>query len=106
MTVGQAETVADLMLLDMTDFDIILGMDWLASFHATLNCHDRTIEFSMPREASFVFQGERSEVPGNLISLMNARRLLRKGCQGFLALVRDFEKEAQKLGGDQWSENL
>ena len=27
------ELLADLVLLDMHDFDIILGMDWLASYH-------------------------------------------------------------------------
>lgn len=52
----------------------------------------------MPREPFFVFQGEQSEVPRNLISLMNAWRLLRKGCQGFLAFVKDVEKEEPKIG--------
>ena len=28
------ELLADLVLLDMHDFDVILGMDWLASYHA------------------------------------------------------------------------
>lgn len=33
--VRKLDIVADLMVLDIIDFDIILGMDWLASCHAT-----------------------------------------------------------------------
>lgn len=42
-----------------------------------------------------MFQGSRSDVPCNMISMMNARWLLRKGCRGFLVFVRDVEKEGE-----------
>ena len=32
---------ADLIVLDMTDFDIILGMDLLALHHACVDCHSK-----------------------------------------------------------------
>lgn len=32
------ETRADLLLLDMTDIEIIMGMDWLSPYHAILDC--------------------------------------------------------------------
>ena len=32
------EFVANLIILDIQDFDIILGMDSLASHHATVDC--------------------------------------------------------------------
>lgn len=37
------ELVVDLILLDMKDFDVILGMDWLASYHATVNCYMKEV---------------------------------------------------------------
>ncbi|XP_070056483.1 uncharacterized protein [Nicotiana tomentosiformis] len=37
------ETRADLMLLDMTNFEVILGMDWLSPYHVILDCHANTI---------------------------------------------------------------
>ncbi|KAF3651872.1 putative calcium-transporting ATPase 13, plasma membrane-type [Capsicum annuum] len=37
VTVGSRDTVADLIELDMVDFDAILRMDWLYSCYATLN---------------------------------------------------------------------
>lgn len=69
-------------MLDMEDFDIILGMDWLASCHATLDCHDKVVKFNFPSDPSFLFEGNQSEAPHNLISALGARILLRMGCQG------------------------
>ncbi|XP_070045906.1 uncharacterized protein [Nicotiana tomentosiformis] len=42
------DTRADLLLLDMTDFEVILGMDWLSPYHAILDCHGKTIALAMP----------------------------------------------------------
>ena len=36
--VMEHDLVADLILLEMLDFDSILGMDWLARNHAILDC--------------------------------------------------------------------
>ena len=40
----------DLVQLPMHDFDVILGMDWLHSFYACLNCHSRVVRFHFPKE--------------------------------------------------------
>lgn len=55
------------------------------------------VKFSIQGESTFVFQGDRSEVPCNMISMFSARRFLRKGYRGFLAFVRDVEKEEKSL---------
>ncbi|KAJ1433763.1 Zinc finger, CCHC-type [Sesbania bispinosa] len=52
------ELFANLIALDMVDFDVILGMDWLASHYATLDCHNKVVKFEMPGESAFSFQGE------------------------------------------------
>lgn len=31
----------DFIVLGMTEFDLILGMDWLSMFHATIDCYKR-----------------------------------------------------------------
>ena len=41
-------THVDINVLDMIDFDVILGMDCLYSYHANLNCHAKTIILAMP----------------------------------------------------------
>ena len=42
------DTHADLKVLDMIDFDVILGMDWLSSYHANLNCYAKIITLAIP----------------------------------------------------------
>ncbi|XP_070022533.1 uncharacterized protein [Nicotiana sylvestris] len=42
------ETRADLLLLSMVDFDIILGMEWLLPHYAILDCHAKTMMLATP----------------------------------------------------------
>ncbi|XP_077234715.1 uncharacterized protein LOC143876922 [Tasmannia lanceolata] len=46
--IGDRELPADLVVLEMKDFDVILGMDWLAANHASLDCHSKLVTFQMP----------------------------------------------------------
>lgn len=85
------------MVLDIVDSDVILDMDWLASYHATLDCLLKVVKFGFPQEAAFIIHEERSETLGNLISALGSRRLLRKGFQGYLALVRDVDSRTTDL---------
>ena len=48
------KTIANLIMLDMLEFNVILGMDWLAAYHATLDCHLKMVKFNPPSEASFI----------------------------------------------------
>ena len=47
---------ADLVVLDMSDFDVILGVDWLMKYRAVIDCHDLVIKFSMPDGDNFVYK--------------------------------------------------
>ncbi|WMV46385.1 hypothetical protein MTR67_039770 [Solanum verrucosum] len=42
------DTHTDLKVLDVVDFYVILGMDWLSPYHAILNCHAKTVTLAMP----------------------------------------------------------
>ena len=42
----------------------------------------------------FVFQGDKTEVPNNLILALKATRLLEKGCQGYLVYVMNKDVKA------------
>ena len=48
VTIASHEFAADLIVLDIHDFDIILGMDWLAKHHATVDCYRKEVQFSQP----------------------------------------------------------
>ena len=43
VTIASHEFEADLIVLDIHDFDIILGMDWLAKHRATVDCYRKEV---------------------------------------------------------------
>ena len=43
----------DLRELDMLDFDIIFGMDWLHACFASIDCRTRVVRFNFPNEPVF-----------------------------------------------------
>ena len=47
------ELLADLVLLDVIDFDVILGMDWLAQHYASLDCREKVVIFRIPNDEEF-----------------------------------------------------
>ncbi|KAA0059930.1 ty3-gypsy retrotransposon protein [Cucumis melo var. makuwa] len=46
-----------LLVLDMKDFNVILGMDWLFANHASIDCFHKEVVFNLPSKASFKFKG-------------------------------------------------
>ena len=87
------ELLADLVLLDMQDFDVILGMDWLASYHACVHCFEKEVVFRPLGESEFLFKASCLPFMPRVISCIKANCLLRKGCQGFQASVVDLQSE-------------
>ena len=84
------ELHVDLILLKLHDFDIILGMDWLETHHALVDCFAKNVTFHIPGQLEFSFERSSGDIPIQLISVMKARSLLKKGCEGYLAyIVRD-----------------
>ena len=53
--------------------------------------------FRIPNDEEFKFVVDKSSAPQNLISAITARKMLRKGCQGYLALVRDTTAEKTSI---------
>ena len=50
--------LTNLVVIDVVDFDVILGLDWLSFHLATLKCYNKVVEFETHEEATFSFQGE------------------------------------------------
>ncbi|KAL6351222.1 hypothetical protein AAG906_031808 [Vitis piasezkii] len=91
--IGYREMTVDLVLLDLQDFDVILGMDWLASYHAFVDYFGKRVKFSILGQPDFSFEGKHVDKPLRMISALRANSLLRKGCQGFLAYVVNEEND-------------
>ena len=91
--IGGQEFPANLVALDMRDFDVVLGMDWLSRHRSTLDCYKKEVKLHRPEKLEVKFRGMRRELSSNMISAMATQRMLRKGCQGYLANVVETEKE-------------
>ena len=87
----------DLIVLGIHDFDIVLGMDWLSKHKATLDCYKKEVRLVRPEEPSVIFRGIRREIAPSLINAMIASKMLRKGCQGYLAFVVYRRQEGTRL---------
>ena len=46
-------------MLHVTDYDVILGMDFLSKYGAMIDCKAKIVGFKPPREEMFTFFGDR-----------------------------------------------
>ena len=60
---GEHEFKANLMSLDIHDFDVILFMDWLEFHYATMDCFKKEIVFKKPENAELKFYGSAEFYP-------------------------------------------
>ncbi|XP_020524782.1 uncharacterized protein LOC110007560 [Amborella trichopoda] len=87
LTIDGCDLPMDLIPLDIQDFDVILGMDWLFTHHATVNYHEKWVTFKCPDQAEIHFRGIRGKSTMLLISAIWASHLLANECEGYLAYV-------------------
>ena len=62
-------------------------MDWLSKHRAIVDCDKEIVVLKFSDMLEVTIHGIRSESVSNVISAMQARRFLIKGCEAFLALV-------------------
>ena len=53
--IGSRDLKVDLILLNMRDFDVIIGMDWLSKYKATVDCHKKSVQFMLPEQVVISF---------------------------------------------------
>ena len=95
--IGGREFLADLILLDIHEFDVMLGMDWLSSHHATMDCYRKEARFCRPEETEVVFYRLRKTLPNSIMTAMKASKMLRKSYQGYLAYAIEVRDSRSRL---------
>ena len=81
-----------LIELSFREFDVILGMDWLARHQVVVDCRMKRVTLRTPSAKEVTFIGERSNHLSNVISAAIARTMVRNGCEAYLAYVIDTKK--------------
>ena len=69
---GKDITKIDLVVLDLEDFNIILGMDWLSTHHACIVCFHKIVTFCLKKGMECVFQGKWITIPPTFVSCVKA----------------------------------
>ena len=67
-------------------------MDWLSKHRAIVDCGQKTVVLRCSDKTKVIIQGIRSSAMSNVISSMQARRFLRKGCETFLVVILDSKR--------------
>ncbi|XP_070043174.1 uncharacterized protein [Nicotiana tomentosiformis] len=97
ISVHSRSTVANLIELDMVEFDVIMGMDKLASCHANVDCRSKIVRFQFSGEPVLEWKGNTASPRGRFISYLKARKMTRKGCIYHLVRVQDVEVESPTI---------
>ena len=65
---------ANLITLEMSDFDVILRMDWLSNHRASMDYFTNKIVFKKSGYPKLEFEGDRRILPTCVISALEAKR--------------------------------
>ncbi|GKV05621.1 hypothetical protein SLEP1_g17608 [Rubroshorea leprosula] len=93
--------LADLILLGIVEFDVILGMDWLSTHYAMVDCYENVVTFFTPNQPVIRFEGEKVGSFPLLVSCMKADKMLQHECYGYLAYV--FESKDKPVSVEEIS---
>ncbi|GJX01650.1 putative reverse transcriptase domain-containing protein [Tanacetum coccineum] len=84
------------MPVKLGSFDVIIGMDWLAKYHALIVCDQKVVHIPYGDEV-LIIRGDdydgRSKSKLNIISCTKTQKYMQKGCQVYLAQVTSKKNE-------------
>ncbi|KAL8107169.1 hypothetical protein AgCh_023831 [Apium graveolens] len=86
---------ADLIPFKLGEFEVILGMDWWSNHEAQIECKSKKVKLRTKEGEEVIFKGKRQEK--KFLTAIEVRRLIRQGCEVYLAHVVDVEKEYERI---------
>ena len=86
---------ADLLPFKLGEFEVILGMDWLTEHEAHIDCKRKRVTLVSPDKKKVVFKGEKQTK--KFLTMIQTQKLLRQGCEAYLAYVVDIERNVPKI---------
>ncbi|GJZ57844.1 putative reverse transcriptase domain-containing protein [Tanacetum coccineum] len=97
----------NLMPVELGSFDVIIGMDWLAKYHALIVCDEKVVHIPYGDEV-LIIRGDNcdggSKSKLNIISCTKTQKCIQKGCQVYLAQVTSKKTEDQSK--EKWLEDV
>nr|CAD1824851.1 unnamed protein product [Ananas comosus var. bracteatus] len=94
--IGEWIMLADLLVLKrMWGFDVILGLDWLSKYYASIDCESKVITFREPGQKELVYRACQSSRFPATVSASRVRKLVKGGCVAYLATVVETQRERE-----------
>ena len=62
LEISKTLLTVDLRIMDMSEFDIILGMDWLTPYRVVIDCERRRVTAYTQDGTRVVFQGDKHDI--------------------------------------------
>ncbi|XP_073294566.1 uncharacterized protein [Primulina huaijiensis] len=83
---------ANLIQLNIVEFDVILGMDWLAKNHALVDCHGKTVTIKAPHQEKLLLHGKTKERK-TILSASQTWKAMKIGEEVYLAILSEVKEE-------------
>ena len=77
LEISRTLLTVDLRIMNMSEFDVILGMDWLTVYRVVINCERRRVTAYTQDGTRMVFQRDKNDIL--------PQRVYESKCQGQLA---------------------
>jgi hypothetical protein len=87
INLGEFVTKANLYVTILGSYDIVIGMDWLESHDAILNCKTKWLSLTDDLGQSRVIVGRNQGVSLRFISSLQLHKSMHKGCKLYAILV-------------------
>ena len=84
-------TRMDLVDLEMVDFYVILGIDMLHTYFASIDCRTILVKFNFPNELVLEWNKVNSILRGHTISCLKSCKMISKGCIYHILRVNGLE---------------
>jgi hypothetical protein len=91
-------TQANLNILPLGSYDLLIGMDWLDSHKTKLDCYNRTLECENKEGRRVTLQGIQNHVSVRQISKLQVKKYCRKGCPLYeIHVLKSIENDKPSL---------
>ena len=76
LEISETLLTVDLRIMDMSEFDVILGMDWLIAYRVVIDCERRRVTAYTQDGTRVVFQGDKHDILPQIVYESRCHRQL------------------------------
>ncbi|XP_074315423.1 uncharacterized protein LOC141651618 [Silene latifolia] len=93
MVVGEVKLPVNVFKFPMRGFEVIVGMDWLGKYKASIDCHQKKVTLWGPKGTRVSYRGFVVKPKFKAIAAITLKSYMRKGCPMFICHIRDSRSE-------------